>query len=101
MKTLNVQKIERSELLEKWGLKGTFIPYVELFIRSDRKGNVNFDKAPVYTWPEIQIEQKRRPVHFTLPPYPDYMSDDRMCKHEHITMSDCICECLDCGARNY
>ncbi len=67
MKTLNVQKIDRDELLIKWGIGGKFLPYGELFIRSDRKGNVNFDKAPVYTWKEIKEEQKKRPVHFTIP----------------------------------
>lgn len=68
MKTLNVQKISRDELLKEWKIKGKFLPYGELFIRSDKKGNINFDKAPVYTWEEIQKEQKKRAVHFTIPP---------------------------------
>ena len=68
MKTLNVQKIARKELLQKWGVKGKFISHEELFIRSDRKGNVNFDKAPVYTWSELKEIKKKRAVHFTVSP---------------------------------
>lgn len=69
MKTLNVQKISRHELLIKWKIGGKFLPHGELFIRSDRKGNVNFDKAPVYTWEELQSEKaKGSKVQFTLPP---------------------------------
>jgi len=68
MKTLNVQKISRDELLKKWKIKGKFLPKGELFIRSDSKGNINFEKSPVYTWAEIVEEQKRRPVHFTVDP---------------------------------
>lgn len=69
MKTLNVQKVNRKTLLRIWKITGKFLPSGELFIRSDKEGNVNYNKAPVYSWPEIQQEQKRRPVHFTVPPH--------------------------------
>ena len=68
MKTLNVQKVERRELLKRWRITGKFLPSGELFIRSNAKGEVNWDKAPVYSWVEIQAEQKKRPVHFTCDP---------------------------------
>ena len=65
MKTLNVIKTNLSELTEHWG----FRPSIggELFIRCNAKGEVNWDKAPVYKWSEIQQEQKRRRVCFRVP----------------------------------
>ncbi len=69
MKALNVQKITYSELKKHWGscVDISFRRSQELFIRSNAKGVVNYDKAPVYTWDEIEKEQKRRPVFFTVP----------------------------------
>lgn len=67
MKTLNVQKITRKELAKQWGTCAWILPLGELFIRSNSKGFINYDKAPVYTWQEIQDVKKRRPVHFTVP----------------------------------
>lgn len=65
MKTLNVIKTSRFELFKKWG----FMPSIggELFIRCNSKAEINWDKAPVYTWREIQKEQTKRPVHFLVP----------------------------------
>jgi hypothetical protein len=70
MKTLNVQKITFKELLDNWGTCAYigFRPGQEIFIRSNAKGLINWDKAPAYTWQEIQTEMKRRPVHFTVDP---------------------------------
>lgn len=53
------------ELKYHWG----FSPFLrgELFIRCNSKAEINWEKAPVYTWPEIQKEQKKRPVHFLVP----------------------------------
>jgi uncharacterized protein YhdP len=56
-KTLNVKRVTIEELTEKWG----FCPPIKdsvVFIRCDAKGNVNWDKAPVY----MQSELKGRPV---------------------------------------
>lgn len=69
-RVLNVQKIIFEELLYKWGTCAyvAFRPGQELFIRSNAKGLINWDKAPVYTWSELQKVKKRRPVHFTVSP---------------------------------
>ena len=68
-KTLHLQKVSLSELSQNWGFTPVGIkPGSEIFIRSDRKGNINWDKAPVYTWKEVQEQQKIRPVHFTVNP---------------------------------
>lgn len=66
-RTLNVVKITRAELREKWGDCAFILPDAELFIRCDRRVNILWDKSPVYTWPEIQQEQKRRVVAFRVP----------------------------------
>lgn len=66
MKTLSVQKTNNQELSKHWKMKVNFSG--ELFIRSNKKGEVNWDKAPVYRWEEILEEQKRRRVIFTIPP---------------------------------
>jgi hypothetical protein len=65
MKTLNVVKTNRYELEQMWGLMPSLGG--ELFIRCNAKAEINWDKAPVYTWKEIQQEQKKRPVHFLVP----------------------------------
>lgn len=67
MKSLSVQKTSRVALLLRWGQCALILPPGELFIRSDRKGNVKWDSAPVYTPQEIEEEKKRRKVIFTLP----------------------------------
>ncbi len=64
MRTLNVQKTSNKELSKKWNMDVFLMG--ELFIRSDRNGNVNWDKASVYTWAEIQDEMRHRRVHFTV-----------------------------------
>lgn len=67
---LNVQKITFKQLLDNWGTCAhvAFRPGQELFIRSNARGVINWDKAPVYTWSELQKVKKRRPVHFTVDP---------------------------------
>jgi len=67
MMMLSVQKVTRDEIIEHWGF-GFGLPNGELYIRSDRKGNVNWDKAPVYTWEEILKEREKRRVIFTVDP---------------------------------
>lgn len=68
MKTLNVVKTNLDELEEHWGFyPGLLNPSVERFIRCNRKGQINWDKAPVYSWAEIQEEQKKRRVCFLVP----------------------------------
>lgn len=72
MKALNVQKISRKELFRHWHDAGlvamAFGNQTAMYIRSDSKGNVNWDKAPIYTWNEILKEQTKRAVHFTVDP---------------------------------
>lgn len=54
MKKLNVRKTSAEELNKKWGFFPPR-PWVgrDLFIRCNRKGNVNWDVAPVYTSEEL------------------------------------------------
>lgn len=70
MRVLNLQKITFKQLLDNWGTCAhvSFRPGQELFIRSNRKGIINWNIAPVYTWQEVKAAKKRRPVHFTVPP---------------------------------
>jgi hypothetical protein len=69
MKTLTVQKISYEELTKGWKKEPViFRRDQELFIRCNKKGEINWDKAPVYTWPEIQEQQLKRPVHFSAGP---------------------------------
>lgn len=83
MKTLYVQKITRDELIINWKIeKYSFVPSGELFMRSNKKGIINWAKAPLYTWDEITEEQKKRPVKFTLPP-DLYSREDNYDWHEH------------------
>lgn len=67
-KALNLQKVDRQTLIKEWGDFAYVMPDGELFIRSDKNGNVNWNVAPVYTWQEILEVQKIRPVHFTCNP---------------------------------
>lgn len=68
MKTLNVVKISPSILYHHWGETAyMFKNKTEIFIRSDYRGVINWDKAPVYTWPEIQKESQKRRVCFRVP----------------------------------
>lgn len=66
MKTLNVTKVSREVLLKKWAIHGKFLPKGELFMRCNAQGKINWDKAPVYSWPELVDEMKRRKVLFPL-----------------------------------
>lgn len=53
MRTLNVKKVTKTDLSNKWQLplpKGW--GYL-LYIRCNKKGEVNWDKAPVYTPVEL------------------------------------------------
>lgn len=74
MRRLYVQKITKELLCEKWETKGTLIREgEELFVRSNKKGQINWDKTVLYFWDElIEIKEKRQVV-FTLPPYPEYL----------------------------
>lgn len=56
------------ELRIKWGFWPSLFGCGELFIRCNSKAHVNWDKAPVYTWGEIQKEQIKRPVKFLVDP---------------------------------
>lgn len=69
-RVLNVQKITFKELLENWG-DCAYISFrngQELFIRSNAKGVINWDKAPVYTAQEIRKVKRRRRVCYTVNP---------------------------------
>lgn len=67
-RTLNVVKITVDELREHWGvIAEMFAGHKELFIRCNKWVEINWDKAPVYTWSEIQTEQKKRIVAFRVP----------------------------------
>lgn len=69
-RVLNVQKISFDELLEKWGTCAYigFRRGQELFIRSNAKGLINWDKAPVYTAKEIRSVRRKRRVCYTVHP---------------------------------
>lgn len=65
MKTLNLRKTSREELqLNGWST--ALLGGRELFIRCNSKGEVNFDKAPVYNWHEVQEESLKRRVCFRV-----------------------------------
>lgn len=66
MKTLNVIKTNNYELEKHCGSNPGFNER-ELFIRCNRNAEVNWDKAPVYTWHEIQKETLKRRVCFLVP----------------------------------
>jgi len=55
MKTLNVKPITKKQLEERWEMK---LPQSfsnrELFIRCNKKGEVNWEVAPVYTKDELE-----------------------------------------------
>lgn len=66
MRTLNVVKTNLDELDYHWGRMPISLGG-ELFIRCNRKAEINWGKAPVYTWEEIEKEQKKRRVCFLVP----------------------------------
>jgi hypothetical protein len=69
MRAMTVMKTSYDELTEEWGKEPViFNRTQELFIRCNNKGEVNWDKAPVYTWPEIVEQKKKREVRFSSGP---------------------------------
>ena len=58
MKTLNVKHTNMTEIVREWGFSPVPIPGWDggpLFIRCNAKGEINWDKAPVYTYKELII----------------------------------------------
>lgn len=64
MNQLNVKKVTKSELSEKWGFYiGSLIrSQFQLYIRCNAKGKINWDKAPVYNSQEIDAIRRLRIV---------------------------------------
>lgn len=58
-KTLNVKRVTSKELENHWGFCSPFANQT-MFVRCDAKGNVNWDKAPVYT--QSELSRVARPV---------------------------------------
>lgn len=76
MRKLFLQKIEKATLCKKWQTKGTLIgEHEELFVRSNKKGQINWNKTVLYFWDDVVKAKENRHVIFTLPPYPDYLLD--------------------------
>lgn len=68
MRTLNVVKVLKDDVIINWSIKKySLLPSGELFIRCNRKGDINWARAPLYSWNEIQREQARRRVCFLIP----------------------------------
>ena len=75
---LHVQKISKKLLCQKWETKGNLIKdSEEIFVRSNKKGQINWDNTTLYFWDDLVKVKEKRLVVFTLPPYPDYLSDDK------------------------
>jgi len=56
MRKLNVLKVTKAKVLEKWGFGLPFIWPCPVFIRCDSKGKVNWEKAPICQ--KIELEQR-------------------------------------------
>lgn len=61
-RTLNVVKTDIRFVYKKWGISGfitvlDILKYSSCFIRCDKNGKVNWDKAPMYSEKEI-IDRK-------------------------------------------
>jgi hypothetical protein len=52
-KTLNLKPITRKELQKHWGKSALHFNSLQLFIRCNKAGKINWDKAPVYTLTEV------------------------------------------------
>ena len=57
-RTLNVKRTSRAELKKMWGFPMAHAMKDPLFIRCNAKGEVNWDKAPVYSQDEISEREK-------------------------------------------
>lgn len=75
MRKLYVQKVTKERLCKEWETKGTLLGDQELFVRSNKNGQVNWDKTVLYFWDELLEVKEKRQVVFTLPPYPEYLYD--------------------------
>lgn len=53
MKTLNVKKTSIKELENQWGMTGLVGLKGDLYIRCDKDGIINWDKAHVYSSSEL------------------------------------------------
>jgi len=54
MKTLNVKKKSKKEVQEKWETTLMYNLPNTLYIRCNGKGEINWEKAPVYTIQELE-----------------------------------------------
>lgn len=97
---LYVQKITKDDLCRNWQCKGTLIKdSEEIFVRSNKQGRINWDKTILYLWHDLTKIKDKRQVVFTLPPYPDYLSDDKnewpkICKAtSNVTCKQGRCDC--------
>lgn len=53
MKTLNVKKVNKKEVEQKWGFSLPISLEFILYIRCNAKGDVNWEKAPIYKFTEL------------------------------------------------
>jgi len=56
MRTLNLKQTSIKEITEHWGFApaGDKYHYSHLFIRCNRNGDINWDKASIYTLSEVE-----------------------------------------------
>ncbi len=54
-KKLNVKRITKKELEEKWEMKLPLLKQDVVFIRCNAKGEVNWEKAPIYSAEELLL----------------------------------------------
>lgn len=62
MRTLNVKKVSKSEVEQKWGYQLPIMWGNTLYMRCNAKGEVNWDKAPIYQAFEL-VERGNYVVH--------------------------------------
>jgi hypothetical protein len=55
MKKLNVLKVTKAKVMEKWGVGLPLIWPCPVYIRCNSKGEVNWEKAPVYQESELIV----------------------------------------------
>lgn len=75
MRKIYLQKVSKELLCEKWESKGTLLGDSELFVRSNKKGEINWDKTVLYFWSDVVKVKDVRQVIYTIPPYPEYLFD--------------------------
>ena len=62
MKTLNVKKVTKNQVEKEWGYQLPVIWSNTLYVRCNSKGEVNWDKAPIYQ-PNELVDRGNYVVH--------------------------------------